>query len=393
VEELDRKFKIHDFVCVAIDPRDSRHVYAGSWGSGLFEFYDDKVVNVYNGYNSTLQAPSGLEDYEVDVGGLCFDDEGTLWVTNSSAANVLSVLMADGETWKSFNLGQLAVGASNIEVGDIAIDHYGQKWILLRGAKMLVFTDNYTIDNTGDDDAKILTSSIGNGALPGSRVFSFAVDNEGEVWIGTDEGVAVFYTPENIFTNYDFDADEILVDYDGYTQPLLISETVTSITVDGANRKWFGTDRAGVFLLSEDGLEEVYHFTETNSSLLANSVSDIAINHTNGEVFFATSSGLISFKSTATAGGETNTNVYAYPNPVREDYDGVIAVKGLVTNADIKITDVSGTLIYETKAEGGQAIWDGRNFNGRKAATGVYLVFISNEDGSETIVTKILIIN
>ena len=114
-----------------------------------------------------------------------------------------------------------------------------------------------------------------------------------------------------------------------------------------------------------------------------------------GEVFFGTDKGIISYKSTATKGTDKfeKEDVYAYPNPVKEGYEGSIAIKGLVTNAVVKITDISGTLIYETIAEGGQAIWDGKNFDGEKAHTGVYLVFASNEDGSETIVTKILVIN
>ncbi len=126
--------------------------------------------------------------------------------------------------------------------------------------------------------------------------------------------------------------------------------------------------------------------------MFSNSISSIVIND-DGEVFFGTANGIISFKGTATPGGVTYDDVYAYPNPVREGYTGTIAIKGLVRDADVKITDISGTLIYETKAEGGQAVWDGRNFNGRRARTGVYLVFASNEDGSETLVTKILFIN
>jgi len=186
-----------------------------------------------------------------------------------------------------------------------------------------------------------------------------------------------------------------LVEQDGHFQYLLETEVVTAIAVDGANRKWIGTQKAGVFLMSEDGTEQILHFDENSSPLLSNNITSIAINHETGEVFFGTDKGIISYKSTATKGSDKfkKEDVYAYPNPVREDYEGIIAIKGLVTNAVVKITDISGTLIYETIAEGGQAIWNGKNFNGEKAHTGVYLVFASNEDGSETIVTKILVIN
>jgi flagellar hook assembly protein FlgD len=163
--------------------------------------------------------------------------------------------------------------------------------------------------------------------------------------------------------------------------------------VDGANQKWIGTDRGGVFLFSPDGTKEIYHFTVDNSPLFSNRITALAVNPVTGEVFIGTDKGVLSFKSTATQGEDTFSDVYAYPNPVKQEYTGYIAIKGLVEDAEVKITDISGTLIYATKALGGQAIWDGKSFDGKRAKTGVYLVFASNETGSEKIVTKILIIN
>jgi ligand-binding sensor domain-containing protein len=224
-------------------------------------------------------------------------------------------------------------------------------------------------------------------------VFCIAKDLDGEIWIGTDKGIAVFYSSENVFTDDNYDAQQILVELDGYVQYLLELETVTAIAVDGSNKKWIGTQNAGVFLVSADGTEQIYHFTEDNSPLFSNTITSIAINNETGEVFFGTNKGIISYKNTATIGATEYSNVYAYPNPVRKDYNGLIAIKGLVRDVNVKITDISGTLIFETKAEGGQAIWNGKNFYGVKAQTGVYLVFCSNEDGSETIVAKILFIN
>jgi hypothetical protein len=145
--------------------------------------------------------------------------------------------------------------------------------------------------------------------------------------------------------------------------------------------------------MSADGTEQILHFTEDNSPLFSNTITSIAINHQTGEVFIGTSRGIVSYKGEATMATEKYENVYVYPNPVRENYNGLIAIKGLVRDADIKITDINGNLIYTTKAQGGQAVWNGKNYNGDKAHTGVYLIFSSNEDGSETFVTKILVIN
>ncbi len=384
---------LRDFVAIAVDPSNPSHIYGGTWGYGLAEFSNNQLVNVYNGSNSLLRPPSGLDDYEVKIGGLMFDNENNLWIVNANTSNVVVVKRANDEGWYSYNLGNLVSGGSNMDVGELTIDHYNQVWMLLRGNKLLVFNHNNTLGQINDDQAKVLTSSIGNGAIPGSRVRSIATDLEGQVWLGTDEGVAVFYSPENVFTSSNFDAQRIYVTQDGYTQYLLETEAVTAIAVDGSNKKWFGTERAGVFLMSADGTKQLYHFTEENSPLISNNIASIAINPSSGEIFFGTDKGICSFKGFATTGGETNENVYAYPNPVEPGFEGYIAVRGLVKDADVRITDISGSLVYKTRAEGGQASWNGMDFSGRKVSTGVYLVYISNDDGTQTYVTKILFKN
>jgi len=377
-----------DVICVLVDPANNNKVYAGTWGYGLYEFDNHQLVEHYTDENSTLQPFTGTE--RINIGGFAFDDDHNLWIANSSAGSLVSVKMNDGN-WMAFNLGSVASG---IDIGAMVIDQANQKWMLMRGHGLLVFNDNNTITNPNDDKSRKLNSNTGSGNLPGLAILSFAVDQDGELWIGSDEGVAVIYSPENVFTGGNFDAQKILVEQDGYVQYLLETETVTAIAIDGANRKWFGTDRAGVFLMSSDGTEQILNFTEDNSPLLSNSITSIDINE-DGEVFFGTAKGIISYRGTATPPpppGE-QTDVYAFPNPVRESYNGPIAIKNVPSNANIKITDVSGTLVYSTIAEGSQAIWDGRNFSGDKARTGVYLVFISNSDGSETEITKILLVN
>ena len=375
-----------DMVCVVVDPANSKKFFGGTWGYGIFEFTNNELTTVYTDENSTLQPITGFE--KINIGGLIFDNDHNLWVVNSNAASVLSVMMNDG-SWHALSLGSVATG---IDVGEIVIDQMNQKWMLVRDHGLLVFNDNNTITNTNDDQAKKLNGNPGNGDLPGLKILCFAVDQDGELWLGSDEGVAVIYSPGNVFTGGNYDAQRILVEQDGYVQYLLETEAVTAIAIDGANRKWFGTDRAGVFLMSEDGTHQILHFNAENSPLLSNSITSIVMND-DGEVFFGTSQGIISYKGTAPPPPPPGSEIYAYPNPVREDYNGVIAIKGLYQNSDVKITDVSGTLVFATKAEGSQAIWHGRNFNGDKVQTGVYLVFITNDDGSETAVTKILVIN
>jgi hypothetical protein len=355
------------------------------------KFVDNELAEIYNENNSSLQ-PWVAAPNLVNISGLDFDDQHNLWVANTGAPDILSV-MQNGGQWRSFNLGG---SLSGIDIANLMVDSYNQKWIIKRtDGLVIVFNDNGTIDNPVDDRVKVLSSATGNGNIPGSKVYSFATDLDGEVWVGTDEGVAVFYAPENIFEQgVNFDAQQILVprnDGSGLADILLESETVTAITINGANQKWIGTSRAGVFLLSEDGTEEIHHFTTDNSPLLSNSITSIALK-ANGEVFIGTANGIISFRGNATPPGPTPQGVYAFPNPVRENYVGPIAITGLENNSNVKITDTYGNVVFGTLSEGGTAIWDGNSYNGSRAATGIYLVFVTNSDGSEKLVTKILVV-
>ncbi|HEY6162053.1 MAG TPA: two-component regulator propeller domain-containing protein [Bacteroidia bacterium] len=381
---------LRDVVSVTIDPNDPDHVYAGSLGLGLLEFNSSGYVGKYDNTNSTLQVRSDNPSSGwVGVFGEAFDSNGNLWVTNSKATNPVSVKKTDG-TWQAFNFG---TSISGITLGTIIVAKDNTKWVVLpRGEGILVFNENGTWA-TNDDNYRKLGFIVGQGGLPGTDVYCIAEDQSQEIWVGTDKGIAVFYSPDNIFSSNPSDAQQILIEQDGHTQILLETEEVTAIAVDGANRKWIGTQNAGVFLMSADGTQQIYHFDESNSPLLSNSITGIKINGETGEVYFGTAKGMISYRSTATEGKDDFENVYAYPNPVKPGYSGPIAIKGLVKDCDVKITDINGTLIYQTKALGGQAIWDGKNFNGDRAHSGVYLVFCSNDDGSKTFVTKICIVN
>jgi len=381
---------ISDYVCVKVDPANNNIAYIGTWQTGVLKFVNNELTDIFDDKNSSLQ-PWISNNSLINISGIDFDSEHNMWVANSGAPNLLSVMKNDGE-WKSFSFGGILSGA---DLSELLVDNYNQKWILRRTDGIIVFNDNGTIDDSSDDITKILHSSSGQGNIPGSNVYSFATDHDGEVWVGTDKGIGVFYSPENIFVpGANYDAQQILVprnDGSGLADYLLETELVTAIAVDGANRKWVGTERAGIFLFSEDGLEQIHQFTSENSPLISNSIISISITD-DGEVFIGTANGIISYKGTAVPPAPPGTKVYAYPNPVRENFTGLIAIKGLENNSYIKITDSYGNLVYQTKSEGGQAVWDGNNFNGEHVATGIYMVFAVTVDKSEKVVTKILVV-
>lgn len=365
-------------------------VYASAWRGGLIEFdVKDGLIEVYNEENSTLQKRAGVQDF-IRVGGSAWDSRGNLWVSNSDADHFLSVRKNNGQ-WMSYPHDGYVVG--NETLGQVLVDNSDQKWVALpRGGGIIVFKET-SLDNNIDFDIRKLNTQQGNGSLPTSRVTSMAKDKDGYIWVGTTEGVVVFYSPHMALRGQAFDAQAIIVDQDGFAGKLFENEVITSIFVDGSNKKWFGTVNSGAFLLSPDGRETLMHFTRSNSPLPTNHILDISVNPQTGEVFFATAQGLVSYRGFATEGKPRHaSDVYAFPNPVRPGYEGYIAVKGLVSNARVKITDISGNLVYDTFAEGGQMVWNGKDLFGRKPGTGVYLVFSTDPDGNETMVTKILFI-
>lgn len=374
-----------DINTVVVNPQNHSNVFAASFGKGILEIRNKKLSKIYDTTNSSLRPPSVWLS-SIQTFGQCFDKYNNYWATTMLAPNsLLNVRKTNGQ-WKGFNFNGISARVSHVMV-----DKLNQKWVTLpKGTGIIVFNDNNTIDNTADDQFKLLNTAYGNGNLPSTNINAVVEDKEGKIWVGTDAGLAVFYNPENIFSKYNFDAQPITIEQDGKPQHLLAAENVTTIAVDAANRKWIGTQSAGIFLFSADGQKEIYHFTKDNCPLLSNSISAIGINPYNGEVFISTENCIVSFKGDAIEGLEKYSDVYAYPNPVKEDFDGPVAIKGLITDSDVKITDVNGNLVYITKALGGQAIWDGKDLNNNKVNTGVYLVFCTNKEGSESMVTKIL---
>lgn len=383
---------ITDFVCVATDPFDTTVTYVGTWGDGLLKFKNDEYVGRYSTDNSSLEPWIQAPEF-VMVSGLAFDSHGNLWVANSGANNLLSVMDRNGQ-WRSYNLGGVNNG---IDISVLMIDNNDYKWIIRRlgsDDKVIVFNENGTLDDISDDQVKALRCVAGQGGISGSNVNCFAVDRSGYVWLGTDSGPCYFADTRKIFSESHYDANVVLVprnDGTGQADPLFNEISVLSIAVDGNNNKWFGLE-TGVFEMSPDCRTELLNFNTSNSPLPSNSVSSMAIN-TDGEVFLGTDLGLISYRGSATPGGTTNTDVVAYPNPVRPGYSGYVGIKGLVEDALVRITTVDGAFVTELVAEGGQAVWDCTALDGHKVQPGIYLVFVSTYKGTERYATKILIMN
>ena len=382
-----------DLLSLAIDPADPGHVYAGSWGYGLLEFNNEQEDNRYTEGNSSLQSIIPGGDF-IRIGGIAFDYLGNLWMTNTGVAEPISVFKTDG-TWKSFRVDNLISNYSAL--GNILVTQSGHQWAIIpRGNGLFAMDNNQTIDDTSDDIYEKVNVVDKYGKVITNDVRSFSEDRNGNLWLGTNQGILVIYSPYRLFTEGSVYAQEVLIprgDGSGYADALLGTQIVTAIEVDGANRKWLGTSGGGVYLVSEDGLEQIHQFNTSNSPLLSNNITDISVDGISGEVFFGTGKGIISFKGDALEGSTIFDKVVVYPNPVRETYEGPVAIKGLVERTNVKIVDMGGNLVHETESMGGQALWDGTNFRGERVATGVYMIYLSNDDGSLSHVTKLLFIH
>ncbi len=385
--------EVRDLVDIKIDPFDFNKVYMGSFNRGLV-VYDTgqdeiEVQNILEGnspLDSSLQNPSRIQS-----GSLAFDFNGNLWVTNSYTTEGWKVLKTDG-SWES--IGCPTELSPNTLYGDMVINEVGQTWTILpRGNGLVVLQHENEVVSTSGYPCKKLTTEVGEGGLPTTTTLSIAEDLDGEIWLGTSEGPVVNYSPQSIFTNNATDFQPILVERDGNVERLLGSESITALEVDGANRKWLGTLNGGVFLLSEDGSEEIHHFTEENSPLFSNVIRDISIDHTTGVVHFLTNSGMISYMSDATLGEEKNECFDVYPNPVRPDYYGPITIEGLKAESEVKITDIAGNIVFQTISNGGRAIWQGTDFSGDRVSTGVYFALVSDRDGESSCISKVLFVN
>lgn len=372
-------------VRIAVNPNDETQVYASSFHKGILKIENDVPALLMD------QTNSGLETLTFDgpaisvrINGLVFDKSGNLWVANTKVKNGLKVLRTNGQ-WQSYNMENILDDYIPSNLGKLVIDKNGTKW-------MATYLDGVVAFNENANIFKKITFGEDVGNLPSKDVRALAIDNRGQVWIGTNKGLRMLSSIGSYNSENQMKANPIIILEDEVAQELMYEQFITDIVVDGSNRKWIGTADSGVFLFSSDGQETIYQFTKDNSPLPSNVINDIDINGVTGEVFFATDKGMVSFKGTSTKPSDNLQDVYVYPNPVRPEFTGTVKISGLISSANVKITDIEGNLVYETTSIGGTIEWDTTAFGKYKVASGVYMIFIAAEDASETTVKKVMII-
>ncbi len=390
-----------DYSDIIADPTDPTHFYIASFGYGLMEFRNDEFYMRHMPDNSGIEAmlDSPWEKYTW-VDAFAYDHSGNLWMANVSKQNHNLKVLTPAGNWISYTHSVLA---SSERIKNILVDRNNQNIKYVVGtylaASIVVIDDNGTIDNLSDDRTvswKEFIDGDGNILTP-NYLHSAAQDLNGALWIGTETGIMKFDHPEQLISSNACTRIKIARnDGSGLADYMLGEEQINAIAVDGANRIWFGTQTTGAYLMDLSDPQDVVtvqHFTVDNSPLPSNTILSIAINPNTGEVFFGTGGGIVSYQSDAAEGKEDFSAAYAYPNPVRESFDGMITIAGLMKDTQVRITDNGGNLVYETKSNGGIAVWDGRNGRGERVSSGVYFAMCVTADGANKTLVKILIMN
>lgn len=377
-ENLSESQPHKDFARTYYD-RATRTAWMGSWGDGLLVLRDGDTLNEFPNKFSPISIET-QGDSLARVSGIDMDRNGNIWISLALSDYKLNMITPEGN-WFYFS------GINNSVPVGLVVDDFNNKWVINNQAGLTVFNENGTPGNANDDLVVNLTANSGAGGLPNNTVFSLVKDLDGQIWVGTSEGATVFYDPASAFSSNFPDAACPIIE--GYC--LLKDQKVNTIAVDGANRKWMGTDN-GIYVISDDGTEEILHFTTDNSPLIDNVIVDIAIDPSTGEVLIGTQSGLISYMGDATEGEETSDSLLAFPNPVEVDYNGQITIRGSVTESRVKITTVTGALVRELSSLGGETTWDLKDAWGNTVTPGIYLVMLADKQGSGPGITKIAVL-
>ena len=376
-----------DILDIEVNPNDPTEFYVSPWFEhvswdlpdshiGILQFKDTQMIANFNSENSGLK-------FRERIGGSVFDDVGNLWIGQSYTS--------PGE--RTYMVRKKAAGGWDAIDLDATIANAGaKKPIFYNGYAFMALPRGGGVRATNMQSVLSVSASPSKGNLPSNAIYAIAIDKNGVLWIGSELGLRVLYNPIQTMQLDEFEAQPIIIEQSGIPEALLNDTQINAIQVDGTNQKWVATQSSGVYYFSEDGTETVLHFTSGNSPLPSNSVNSIFVENSTGVVYFATEKGVVSYRSDAVEGGDSFGDVYSYPNPVRPGFTGDVTIKGLPIDADVRIVDITGNLIYKTKARGGVAKWNTKNMKGKPVASGIYLVLMTNQDASESKQTKIAIV-
>ena len=376
-----QEFNVPDLSFVKINPLNTDEVYISSASKGLLRIRNNRIDKYFNGQNSPLNSIGTNHDLSF-VYAIDYDSKGNLWLTHRGTPCLFKINSDD--TWEGISLESILSSPYDKQgFGAMKIDKDDIVWIGTLSKGVLGYnpqTQQKTNLNTGFDpqDYTVITA--------------LDIDRDNVMWAGNIYQLRILADPQRMFNTSDLRFEPVKIVYEDAVQLLLEGQNISAIKVDGANNKWISTIGSGVYYFNEDGSETIYHFTKENSPLPSNDIYDLTVDGSNGIVYFASLNGLVAFRGNATEAGENMDDVYAFPNPVNQQKHEMVTIRGLIEGVSVKIVDVEGNLVYEAISKGGSIGWDLTAFGKYKVASGVYIALITNDDGTKTQTTKILVI-
>jgi ligand-binding sensor domain-containing protein len=351
-------------------------VWGSAWGGGISRFEPDGTITNYSRADG-LTGDQADPNYVV-TGRAGEDSFGNIWFTMRDAANRQPLARWSPEGTFTFFTNRRNPNA--IRLMDLLVDRYDTKWMISvdPSQRGLFYYNEHEEIGTSVDGWGTVTTQHG---IPSGTINVIVEDNRGEIWIGTDVGLAIITNPR----------DPQLSVRDLF---VLQDQFINSIAVDPLNRKWIGT-KDGVFLLSSDGTQLLvqYNVENTGNRLLSDDVLSVAFDGNRGIVYFGTERGLSSLTTEAVAPRTTFDDLFVAPNPYLIPADYQLKIDGLVRNSSVKILSMDGRLVRDFNSPGGRiAYWDGRDATGRHVASGVYIIVGISEDGSEVGKGKVTVV-
>jgi ligand-binding sensor domain-containing protein len=360
--------------------RNGTDIWASGFGEGLLKITGDSVF-LFDDQNSILKNFGGQGFVLVE--GVGEDNNGNLWVINR-ATTLPFVNFTQGVAYPNY---ESPVQNTLIYM---VIDSYNTKWMTfpsdVAGSEKGIY---YLNESTGSN--RIIRAP--NLGADMNSVFNIAIDKNGEIWVATDNGIAIIRDPYQVIANPNSipSIEKMRIIENGLSTPL--TEHVTVIRVDALNNKWIGTNSNGLLYLSSDGSTILKQFNTSNSPLTDNKINNIAVDGKNGKVYFATQKGLLSYQTVAVEALTDCDQIKTSPSPYVIPNDNLLTINGLVEESSVKILSISGTLVREFESPGGRiAQWDGRDNSGQLVSSGIYIIVGYNKDGSKACTGKVAVV-
>lgn len=380
---------------LAVDPTQPERYAISAYMHGLYIIDHDTLLYRYDDLSSPGVVDAFGKDFlSARVSSVAYDDDGNLFFANSMQDTVLRCLTPQGKCIKYPNDGFTQVSDANrILISRHHDRHF--KWVLndygYQKSRVGIYNDNGTPPTVSAAGKypdyystawfTTLVDQDNNEYLP-YYIYDLVEDLEGKVWVLTNLGPFSIDDPQATFEFAQKNPGQGKVrrikiprnDGTNLADYLMESTTCSCMTIDNFNRKWIGTQGAGLYLMSADCITTIEHFTTENSPLLSDNILSLCYDNTSGLLFISCEGGVITYQTDAIEGASDFSSIYCYPNPVRPEYSGELRIMGLMNDSQVSITTASGDLIYRTTSQGATATWDLHTAYGARVEPGIYLI-------------------